>query len=559
MFRALALATLVVVLPAAAVQELGVLHIKVVLVDAARGPMPVPRHALLISDNPATALPRRVVTASDGTVDVRLAPGSYTVESDRPVALGGKAYQWTEIVRIAAGRDTVVELTARNAEIGTASATTPSPTAPAAALENDPALLLPRWKDSVVALWTATTRASGFVVDAAGIIVTNQRDIRSAAVVEVQLTPVVKVPARVLVNDPDRDVAVLWIDPAVTASVRPIPLDCGHPVMPPLAAGQTVVAIGAPLRGERDLSLGSVVGVDPRAIVADFNLAPGMAGGPVFTEGGAIAGISSVDDDRQTGRPEDIRVVPIDVACDAVRSAREKMQAAAPPVATRLPVEMAPPFPRATLEAAVRRRTGSLGPYQMSSSDFDVAFITPVLTLAARHRAEQASERQDPDRAPGRDSERGRMRWLTDFGDWSNYVTDAPPVLLIRVTPKFEESLWTTLARGAARTQGVSLPPIRHFKAGFSRLHAFCGETDVTPIHPFALEQRVSESDAIREGLYVFDPDALVPRCGSVKLVLYSEKQPDKGEVLIVSPMVIEQIWQDFEPFRTPAPSVLTR
>ena len=115
-----------------------------------------------------------------------------------------------------------------------------------------------------------------------------------------------------------------------------------------------------------------------------------------------------------------------------------------------------------------------------------------------------------------------------DFGNWSEYVADFPPVLLIRVTPKLVEGFWTTVARGAARTQGVSLPPIKRVKSGFSRMRAFCGDAEVTPIHPFKLEQRVSESDAIYEGLYVFDPGALGPHCGPVKLVLYSEKEPDE-------------------------------
>ena len=102
-------------------------------------------------------------------------------------------------------------------------------------------------------------------------------------------------------------------------------------------------------------------------------------------------------------------------------------------------------------------------------------------------------------------------------------------MLLIRVTPKLVESFWTTVARGAARTQGVSVPPIKRFKSGFSRMRVFCGDAEVTPIHPFKLEQRISESDAINEGLYVLDPGALGPHCGTVKLVLYSEKEPKKA------------------------------
>src|ERR1700704_6396704 len=115
---------------AASGQELSVLHIKVVVVDADRKATPVPRHALLVSDNPASAPPRRIVTALDGTADVRLRPGNYTVESDRPVVFHGKAYQWTRDVDIVAGRDAVLELTADNADVEPATSATP--------LEDDP-------------------------------------------------------------------------------------------------------------------------------------------------------------------------------------------------------------------------------------------------------------------------------------------------------------------------------------------------------------------------------------------------------------------------------------
>ena len=63
----------------------------------------MPRHLLLVSDNPASTVPRRVVTAADGTVTVRLPPGNYTVESDRAVAFQGRAYQWTQTLEVPAG------------------------------------------------------------------------------------------------------------------------------------------------------------------------------------------------------------------------------------------------------------------------------------------------------------------------------------------------------------------------------------------------------------------------------------------------------------------------
>jgi S1-C subfamily serine protease len=542
MLRTLTVATLLALLPGVIVlgQEPGVLHIKVTLTDTARTSIPVPRHALLISDEPPTSTPRRVVTGPDGTADVRLRPGRYTVESDQPVAFDGKGYQWTQMVDMAAGRDAVLELTAENAEIGDA----PAASASSAPQENDPSLLLPQWKDSVVAVWTPTSRASGFVVDAAGLVVTNQRLVGSASLVEVQFAPSVKVMARVLAADRGRDVAVLWIDPAATASVRPVPLNCADGSKPPLTDGQRLVALGVPLRGQKDVSLGEVVRVEPHASVADFRLAPGSIGGPVFSTGGGIVGISSVVDDQDERRRRDTRIVPVDDACEVIKTAEKAMQPAQRPAATLLPVEPSSPFPAAALEAAAKRPQNSLSLYQTASSEFDIAFLTPEVVYAAQHNT-QANTRTGGGNAGSRDVQ-GRKVVPTDFGDWSDYFADVPPVLVVRVTPKLTESFWTTLARGAAYTQGVAVPAIKHFKPGFSRLRAFCGDVEVVPIHPFTLEQRLSETDAIREGLYVFDPQAFGPHCKSVKLVMYSEKEPDKADTRVVDPQLIERVWQDF-------------
>ena len=108
---------LLAVVAVSAQPERGTLRIKVTLADAAQAPTPVQRHALLISDNPPSAEPRQIFTAADGTVVLTLRPGSYIVESDRPVVFGGRAYQWTQVVEIVAGRDLSLDLTADNAEI----------------------------------------------------------------------------------------------------------------------------------------------------------------------------------------------------------------------------------------------------------------------------------------------------------------------------------------------------------------------------------------------------------------------------------------------------------
>jgi hypothetical protein len=281
--------------------------------------------------------------------------------------------------------------------------------------------------------------------------------------------------------------------------------------------------------GSKRLSGGIVSRLEPRAIVSDLRVPRGSAGGPVFAAGGVV-GITSVVDDKDQRSGETSRVVRADEACEVVAAAEKKMAEAAPPSGTHLPVEPNISVPTSTLKDAAQRRAGSLNPYQVAAADFDIAFITPVLLYGGLN--------QNP------------RRPIMEFGNWLDYVDEFPPVLLVRVMPKMVESLWATVARGAARTQGMALPPIKHVKSGLSRMRAFCGEAEVTPIHPFTLEQRISETDAVYEGLYVFDPAALGPHCGTVKLVLYSEKEPTKASNLAVDPKVIERVWQDLSPYQ---------
>jgi hypothetical protein len=133
-----------------------------------------------------------------------------------------------------------------------------------------------------------------------------------------------------------------------------------------------------------------------------------------------------------------------------------------------------------------------------------------------------------------------------EFGNWSEYLAEYPRALLVRVTPRMAEGLWAKVARGAAMTQGMSLPSMKRAKAGFFRMQARCGDAEVTPIHPFMVAHRVSASEAIYEGLYVFDPAALGSSCGAVTLTVYSEKEPEKGDPRVVDQKVLQQIARDF-------------
>ena len=478
MDRALLVATLLAIGSLApSAQALSTLHITVTLTDATGKITPVARHALLISEEPPSTEPRRTFTTLVGTADVSLRPGRYAVESDQPVAFEGRSYEWVQRVDIIAGRDATLALTADNASVGrpTAAASSATPS------DTDPSFLASQWQRSVVALWTPTQHASGFVIDARGLIVTNAHAVGMATTAEAQVGPDIKVRASVLAADSTRDVAILWVNPSVISSLRPLPLGCGQ-TRPSVTNGQELYAIGAEMTGNKSLTPGDVTGVGPRLLLSDLALARASAGGPVFTAGGLI-GFTTVDDRDPDGR-SDTRVVRIDEACEVIASAEKNMTPAMQPDVAHLPLDPRP-VAISALSEAVKNRAGSLSPYSMSTTDFDVTFMTPVHIYGAK------------------DQVRGPMM---DFSNWSEYLVDYPRALLVRVTPKMAERLWAKVARGAAMTQGMSLPPMKRAKSGFLRMRAFCGDTEVTPIHPFVVEHRISETEVIYEGLYMFDP-----------------------------------------------------
>ena len=518
----------------------GTLRVTVTLANDAQATTSVARHALLVSDNPPSTAPRQIFTAADGTVVLSLRAGSYIVESDRPVVFGGRAYQWTQVVEIVAGRDLRLELTADNAEIVPLESLSSLTTASTSRED----VLLSKHQESVVAVWSPTARASGFVVDSRGLIATDGRAVGTATVVEVQLAPTVKVPARVLPSERSRDVAIVRVDPSLLTTRPALALACPPSRALSLDDGHAIASITVPHEGEKELVRGQVTALQPRRVETDMRLPFGGAGGPVFNDAGAVVGLTSMAVERDS-RPDDAAVIATVFICDALAASLPILSGAEPPAPTRLPVEPTRPYPTGALEDVPKGTTPNAAVPVMPSSDFDVAFITPPMVHRARLRSGWTGGQTG--RSPEAEARIGR---LTEFGAWSDYFTPLPAVLIVRVTPKMVEGFWKRLAREAARTQGAALPPFKDFKTSFLHMRATCGGVEVTPIHPFVLEHRVSEKSVVREGLYVFDPDAFRPQCGTMTLSLYSEAQPERADTLTPSQTVIDQIWTDFAPHR---------
>jgi hypothetical protein len=327
----------------------------------------------------------------------------------------------------------------------------------------------------------------------------------------------------VLVSDAARDVAVLQIDPAAVAGVRPVPLACDAIVTSGETELRDLTAIEVPRRGPKDVSNAYYVGGE-------------SAGGPVFANVNAAVGLTSPatsDDPKARGG---VRVVRAADVCLTIAAAEAKLAQAMKPAATHLPIEPDRPLPLDAVKALAAGRAFSLNAFKVTSTDFDIFFITPVMLAGADALRGRTGGSNDD----------GGMRAVSEFGNWSAYVADAPPVLMIRVTPRMAESFWMKVGRAAASTQGASIPPIMRLRPGFSQMRVLCGKDDVTPIHPLKIAQPISETEYVDEGFYIFDPAAIGPHCGTVSLVVSSVKDPARTETRVVDAALIKRVWDDF-------------
>ncbi len=168
---------------------------------------------------------------------------------------------------------------------------------------------------------------SGFLIDSAGHIVTNQHVVEDASTVTVVFLDKSTRQAKVLGTDPTMDIAVIQVtDPPRTA--KSIALGSSRA----LSVGDPVLAMGNPLGLEQTVTTGIVSALkreieapDSRsriqnAIQTDAAINPGNSGGPLLDGTGRVVGINSQIASQSGGNEGIGFAVPIDSARPIVES-----------------------------------------------------------------------------------------------------------------------------------------------------------------------------------------------------------------------------------------------
>jgi S1-C subfamily serine protease len=146
---------------------------------------------------------------------------------------------------------------------------------------------------------SAPAGGSGFVVDEAGHIVTNQHVVEGAEDISVRFADGTRRKAEVVGQDPSTDVAVIQVD-APHKALEPLTLGDSNSV----GVGEPVIAIGNPLNVGISVTAGIVCGIGrpikaPNnytindAVQTDAAINPGNSGGPLLDSQGTVIGVNA--------------------------------------------------------------------------------------------------------------------------------------------------------------------------------------------------------------------------------------------------------------------------
>jgi S1-C subfamily serine protease len=168
---------------------------------------------------------------------------------------------------------------------------------------------------------------SGFVIDTAGHIVTNDHVVENADRFTVRFGEKGEpIPAKLVGKDPSSDLAVLSIDPdAVEGGPRPLKLASSSSLRP----GEAAIAIGSPfgLSGTVTTGIVSALGREieapngfsiPGAVQTDAAINPGNSGGPLLDAAGRVIGVNSQIASQSGGNSGVGFAVPSDTVKDVV-------------------------------------------------------------------------------------------------------------------------------------------------------------------------------------------------------------------------------------------------
>jgi hypothetical protein len=244
---------------------------------------------------------------------------------------------------------------------------------------------------AIVTVTTDDGSGSGFLVSANGHIVTNFHVITQSKYLAVQFADGRKVRASVVAANAPYDMALLKVNSAVTAGIRPLPL-LPEDREDAIKVGIPVVALGSPLNQKFLMTQGILSKVEDTTVLGDFLLQPGNSGGPLLNTDGDVIGINTFGESNIAGA---IRIGLLRGSLAALVAKTSNVQ----PAPDLLPAISAERYPVQVLNDKIENEPLDWQAYRIDAGNFKVTAVTPVLIgklqfLRSRVRAMNRHERR---------------------------------------------------------------------------------------------------------------------------------------------------------------------
>ena len=392
-----------------------------------------------------------------------------------------------------------------------------------------------RLRTSVFTVVRGRNRATGFLADGEGMVITSAGVAGGASAVDVFLDGSRRVQGRVVLVDSARGLA------AILVHTRHCPSTC---IPIPLAqdrvqfkAGDSVMAITGPtLVSTGSRPKGAVANATAQRLTASLGLAESGTGAPVFLPDGNVIAVA-----RGSGRTATL--VPASVARAFLREAQsERSSKSLQAVDSLLPSWPSRPVPADDIAAGIRRTTQDLDAFRVrvARAPFEALVMTPQLLAYRKAEADTLRKYFNPGAATTTYCDgTGPCDPIEAWASIGDYLGERRAVVVIQVAP----SVLPPPYRGEHKKADMNR------RTAVTRVQLFRGNVEVLPIEASRIysvinpgEYAQAQWEPLFSGLNVYNPNELL-QPGRLELhVFHGAREPVK---LPIPGSIIEGIRRD--------------
>lgn len=532
--------------------------IKITMVDKALNLKNVPKFGLIVrKSGDASFVESRVSTTLDGTATLSLPPGDYVISSVNSLPFEDRIFSWEHPFKVDASQAVTVELSNDNAKI--ASGVSDSTPAVPRRHMSEAADLFKTLRSGVVTVEGELGSGTGFIIDPRGLILTNQHVVSETNEIHVRFDKRTSVKARLLATDVERDLAILQVNLAAFPNSTVLKIAADSPANPSLLEGEQIFTIGSPLQQDKILTTGIVSKIEARAIISDITLSYGNSGGPLFNSLGEVVGVTTFELKGKDDGSDLAGIVRIEESAALIAKARDLAAAKNLPSAELMPNLPDGTFPVETIKTAIGSKNFPVKQYISDVKNYEIKYMTPIYKFYAieKDRIDSLKMREKRNKVKGSSADMFR-----DLRSWNEYAGELLPVVDILALPETTPTAKSLILSAAtSATIGYSTPFDLKYKADFSQMKLMCDGKEVTPLrrNKTEIDRPLQNYYKVRNrytyaGVYTYPYEIFAPgRCREMKLQVFSEEDIEEPITTIISDVVKNRVWSDFEDFRTQA------